>query len=210
MITTILAIVAFLLLARLFSTFGKYSKISIPPKGNRSYKPLNSSIDIVSELEEKNLINKNITAEKILELQTRVTDFSPLSFLNKTEEMFDSIFNAFANSHHHVLKSMLADSLYEQFAENIKKREEQNLRQEILIKHKKTYINDIQIRHDKTTVLVEFDVAQMSAIIDSSGNSSDNPKRIYRDIIHKWLFSNYYDDKHWILSQTSSIEKGHF
>jgi predicted lipid-binding transport protein (Tim44 family) len=209
MITPILAILAFLLLVKLFSTLGKYSKISIQtfPKDKRSYKPLNNSMNMVSEIKEKNLLNKNINEEIILELQEKVSDFSPLSFLNKAEEMFDAIFNAFANSHHHILKSMLTESLYEQFAENIRKREEKNLRQEILIKHNKTYINDIHITHDKTTVLVEFDVAQMSAIIDSSGNSSDNPKRIYRDIIHKWLFSNYYDEKHWILSQTSSMER---
>ncbi|MDR3031489.1 MAG: Tim44/TimA family putative adaptor protein [Holosporales bacterium] len=202
MFTIFLAILSFFVLAKLFSTFGKYA--------NSSKKEYKNDSRIKRAISNGKIVNQKSTTtiEKgILSLQEKLSDFSPVSFLNKAEEIFDSIFNAFANSHHHTLKSVLTESLYEQFAENIKKREEKDLRQEILIKHNKTSIDDIQILEDKAKVSVSFDVSQMSAIINSNGVSFDNPQRIYRDIIHKWIFEKRYSNEQWTLSKTSSIEK---
>ncbi|GHT89110.1 hypothetical protein FACS1894113_3200 [Alphaproteobacteria bacterium] len=201
MVTLILAVLAFLTLMKLFGVFGKV-KFSIKDE------------QLKSECVKKMLIktaqndeNALVADKEVLNLQERFHDFSAVAFLGKAEEVFDSIFNAFANSHHHTLKSMLTDDLYESFAERINKREDRNLRQEILIKHKKTSIEKVKIMETKACVLVSFAVEQMSAMIDTEGKSFDNPMRLYRNVLHKWLFERFYSSSSWLLTNISSAER---
>ena len=141
--------------------------------------------------------------EKTDALREKFPDFMPDSFLEKAEEMFDAIFNAFANSHHYLLKSMLTENLYESFLAQIERRNAKNLRQEILLKHKETRIDKIAVFADNAEILVIFDVSQMSAMVNNEGISFDNPKRIYRDIIYKWIFKRTFGTDNWILSKIS-------
>lgn len=136
-------------------------------------------------------------------LQEKFPDFTPAHFLAKAEEMFDAIFNGFANSHHYILKTMLTEKLYERFSSQIERREAKNLHQELLIKHNETTLDEIQILSEKAQIFVTFDVAQMSAMVTSDGISPDNPRRIYRDVIHKWVFERAFGEDNWILSKTS-------
>lgn len=141
--------------------------------------------------------------ESVFVLQQKFPDFTPTSFLAKSEEMFDAIFNGFANSHHYILKAMLTEKLYESFASQIELRESKNLRQELLIKHKATALDEIQILPEKAQISVAFDVAQMSALVTNEGVSPDNPKRLYRDVTHKWIFERAFSKDNWILSKLS-------
>ena len=212
-----LASVAFLIFYKLFKEFGKAHEIIINVN-EEDEKKLKS---IIGDIMSRNLKNNNQEnsgqdtsasainpelAEDIAALQNRFPDFMPISFLAKAEEMFDAIFNGFANSHHYILKSMLTADLYESFAAQIERREAKNLRQELLIKHKKTILNKIRIFAEKAEILLTFDVSQMSAMVDSEGVSYDNPKRIYRDVNHRWVFERVFGRDNWILSKTS-IEK---
>lgn len=208
MLTFILAILTFLILFKLFSVFGKNQHI--PPEADQKAKMkraiLENTANIIEEGQITQIAQSDAQEQELSQLQQKIPDFSSISFLGKAEEMFDSIFNAFANSHHHILKMMLTEHLYEQFAQNIKKREEKDLRQEILIKHKKTAIEKLELLQDKVKIFVDFSVSQMSAIIDANGISFDNPKRLYRDVKHKWMFERNYAEKNWILAKTSCEE----
>ncbi|MBR1480299.1 MAG: hypothetical protein IJ599_05450 [Alphaproteobacteria bacterium] len=59
---------------------------------------------------------------------------------------------------------------------------------------------------EKVRMFVTFEVSQMSAMIDVDGVSPDNPKRLYREVIHKWIFEREFDKNSWILSKLSSAE----
>ena len=104
---------------------------------------------------------------------------------------------------HYLLKSMLTENLYESFLAQIERRNAKNLRQEILLKHKETRIDKIAVFADNAEILVIFDVSQMSAMVNNEGISFDNPKRIYRDIIYKWIFKRTFGTDNWILSKIS-------
>ena len=211
----IIAILAFFVIFKLFKEFGKTKDAQATMANDIEKEKLKravmdnivNSINSNSECYEKTQEDNDVLEKEVASLQDRFPGFLIVSFLTKAEEIFDTIFNAFANSHHHTLKNMLTEPLYESFAEQIKKREEANLRQEILIKHKKTTMEKIQLLANKAKIFVSFDVSQMSAIINSDGASFDNPKRIYRDVLHKWVFERDTGDESWILSKTSSVEK---
>jgi predicted lipid-binding transport protein (Tim44 family) len=201
-----MAALTFLIFYRLFREFGKFQKIVSGTISGKQEKFV-SIENILQKPIQKT--EKTITAlqNNILAIRQKFPDFTPTLFLQKAEEMFDIIFNSFAQSNYLALKPLLTDSLYQSFADKIQKREKQNLRQELSIKHKSTTLDKIQIFTNKAKLFVTFDISQMSAIINSEEVSFDNPKRLYRDVIHKWIFERQFDAKDWILSKTSSFER---
>ena len=208
MLLYILITIAFLIFFKLFREFGKTREIIINMNDADKEKLKNVIENIVAQHSEEGPTDSNPSTNpeldrEVINLQEKFSDFSPSAFLVKAEEMFDAIFNGFANSHHYLLKTMLTEDLYESFAAQIEKRESKNLRQELLIKHKKTTLDKIQILSEKAKILITFDVSQMSAMVNSEGVSFDNPKRLYREVIHKWVFERTFGKENWILSKTS-------
>jgi predicted lipid-binding transport protein (Tim44 family) len=146
---------------------------------------------------------KEVSAE-ILQIQAAFSEYQNKSIVTDLETMFDAIFQMFANSRHEELKKMLSASMYESFAEQIAKREEKNLRQEIDIKHTKTTISKVENCEQKIVLIVLFDVSQMSATINSEDVSYDNPGRLHINIRHKWIFERAkVDDSKWVLTKTT-------
>lgn len=201
MLLFILVLIAFLIFYKLFKEFGKTQKIIINMSEGDREKLQNMIEGIIAN---STTCHENPKLDEVsVALQEKFPDFTPTSFLAKAEEMFDAILNGFANSHHYILKTMLTEKLYERFSSQIERRETKNLRQEFLIKHRETTLDEIQILSEKAQIFVTFDVAQMSAMVTSDGISPDNPKRIYRDVIHKWVFERAFGKDNWILSKTS-------
>ncbi|MDR2666735.1 MAG: hypothetical protein LBB34_01275 [Holosporales bacterium] len=56
-------------------------------------------------------------------------------------------------------------------------------------------------------LFVSFDVEQMIAMTHQDGISSDNPGRLYRNVLHEWTFEREFNDTDWVLSKTSSVER---
>ena len=156
-------------------------------------------------------------SEELLRVKEIIPDFVPEVFLKNAEKTFDNIFDAFVNGKHQLLKESLEENLYNSFANQIKRREEQNLRQEINIIHQQTVLSDIRVSYKSIQLLVVMDVRQMAAMVDINGQSIDNPNRLYRNVRHKWTFetsilmddNNNQEDNNitkWIITQTSSSE----
>ena len=204
MVLCILAVIAFLIFYKLFKEFGRTQRIIIN-MGDDDKEKLKGMIDSILEKQSGYMENSDNSelCEKTNVLRERLPNFVPEEFLEKAEEMFDTILNAFANSHYYLLKSMLTESLYESFSTQIERRNAQNLRQELLIKHKETRIDKIEVLNEKVKILVIFDISQMSAMVNNEGISIDNPKRIYRDIIYKWVFERAFVRDCWLLSKIS-------
>lgn len=208
MLLVVLGLTAFLIFFKLFREFGKTREIIINMNDADKEKLKNFIENIVSQQPQSATAPSDperisaVDPDEAL-LQSKFPDFSKTSFLIKADERFDSIFNGFANSHHYLLKSMLTESLYESFAEQIARRESRNLRQELLIKHKSTTMDKILVLAEKAEVFITFSVSQMSAIINSDGVSYDNPKRLYRDVIHRWVFERSFDKDSWLLARVS-------
>jgi predicted lipid-binding transport protein (Tim44 family) len=202
-------LISILLFYKLFKEFGRTREVFINLSDVDKEKIKKAIEQIVPVNAQESLENQNIDSEQLKNvemLQEKFPDFSLQSFLIKAEEMFDAIFNGLANSHHHILKTMLTNDLYEEFAKQIQKREERNLRQELLIKHKQTKLEKIQLLAEKVRIFISFEISQMSAMVNIDGVSFDNPKRLYRDVIHKWIFERDYTSDNWIVSKTSASE----
>ena len=206
MILFILILVAFLVFFKLFKEFGKTQKIIIDMSEEDKNKLANMIDSIIAKQSDKSSYSSDMRRasaldKEIISLQEKFSDFAPTTFLTKAEEMFDAIFNAFANSHHYLLKSMLTEKLYESFAAQMERRQAKDLHQELLIKHTETSLDKIEILQEKAQILVTFDVSQMSAMVNNEGVSFDNPKRLYREIIYKWLFERNFNKENWRLSK---------
>ncbi|MDR2598445.1 MAG: Tim44/TimA family putative adaptor protein [Holosporales bacterium] len=139
-------------------------------------------------------------------LQQKFPNFVLSEFLSQADGLFDTIFAAFVDADRNALKAMLTTTLYRGFSEQIRRREEKDLRQEIVIKHNKTTLDRVQILMTKAKLLISFNVSQMNAIINSDGALMDNPNKIFRDVLHNWTFERKYGATSWILAKTSSIE----
>ena len=134
------------------------------------------------------------------------TSFVPEMFISNSEQAFDKIFDAFANSQHQVLKTYLDENLYETFAKQIQKREEQNLRQEVAIEHEKSILKDIKILDGIVQIVVSFQVRQMIALVDIHGQSPDNPNKLSRRVLHNWVFQTSQQASDWVVVKTNSKE----
>lgn len=196
----------FLLLAlviffRLYKSFGKvqYSNFSDFVK----MKPATETVNADTNPSDEN----NVLTSKTTKIKNIYPDFVPEVFTKQSEQIFDEVFNAFASSQHQILKSKLSENLYEQFATQIQKREENNLRQELSISHKNTKVKDVKILTSTIEITVTFLVEQISAMIDINGNSSDNPNKLPRTVCHTWVFSsNITEKQNWVVIKTSAKE----
>ena len=161
-------------------------------------------------------------SDELMKVKEIIPDFVPEVFLKNAEQTFDNVFDAFINSKHQVLKELLEEHLYNSFATRIKRREDNNLRQEIDIIHQQTSLSDIRVSYKSIQLLVVMDVRQMAAMVDINGQSLDNPNKLYRTVQHKWVFetsilvdsNNINNEKinkpQWIITQTSSSEVNGF
>ncbi|MDO4974875.1 MAG: TIM44-like domain-containing protein, partial [Alphaproteobacteria bacterium] len=158
-----LVLLSILIFFKLFREFGKTQKIIVNLSEADKEKLQKTLEQIIPINIQKQPIQNQENNKDIEKLQEIFPDFSVDSFQVKTEEIFDAVFNGFANSHHHVLKALLSENLYEDFAIRIQKREEKDLRQELLIKHKQTKLEKIQLLSEKVRIFVTFEISQMSA-----------------------------------------------
>ncbi len=221
--------VAIYIFIKLYSIFGndKYDINNMRDNNNDSETKIkiatealiNSSLhndkNALTILQPVQIVDPKLSGE-LLRLKEIIPDFVPEVFLKNAEKTFDNVFDAFINGKHQILKESLEENLYNSFANQIKRREEQNLRQEINIIHKQTILSDIIVSYESIQLLVVMDVRQMAAMVDINGQSIDNPNRIYRDVRHKWVFAtsilldnNSQGDNNtnkWIIKQTSSSE----
>ncbi|MDR3224329.1 MAG: Tim44/TimA family putative adaptor protein [Holosporales bacterium] len=209
MLLLILIILAVFIFYKLYNEFGKTKNVVINISEEEMGKILESVQCLVppkqKQISEKQQANNKMLND-IKKLQEKFPTFTSTTFLEKAEEMFGAIFNAFVNSNKNFLQSNLSNTLYKSFIEQIQKRESLNLKQEISIKHKKTIIEKIQILTSKAKLSISFNVSQVSAMITSEGISFDNPKRLARDVLHKWVFERKFTENDWKLAKTSSIE----
>ena len=195
--TIIFAFISFLIIYKLFKTFGR---VTIP-QNVRSFE----------EMFREKIISVQNTGDKIseemLKLQSVFPEYQTKNLQQELEIIFDTVFNAFASSRHEALKNLLSPEVYESFAEQISKRELKNLRQEVEIKHLSTVIEKINISNNKrVTLSVLLNVSQMSAIVNSDGMSYDNPNKIYINVSHRWVFERHPDDANsWKLIKNTVI-----
>jgi predicted lipid-binding transport protein (Tim44 family) len=175
--TLILAAISFLVLYKLFKTFGCSQAVD-----TKQTKDINKAQSV----------NKSNASMNLL--------------VSEIESIFSTVFTAFAESKHDILKRMLSQEMYESFAEQISKREKKNLRQEIDIKHIETVIENTQTLEGRVILTVLFKVSQMSATINEEGKSFDNPNKLYVDVCHRWkLERKTEDNSQWLITKTSIV-----
>jgi predicted lipid-binding transport protein (Tim44 family) len=188
--TFIFAVLSFVIIYKLFRSFGQIRKIDANQiKGRFSPKA----------------VNTETVSNEVLQIQSIFQEYQNKSLIIELNIIFDTIFKAFASSRHEELKKMLSENMYESFSGQIAKREEKNLRQEIDIKHTETVISNVNVSDKKVTTTVLFTVSQMSITINSDDISHDNPGKLYIDVKHEWILErNRIDNSTWILTKTTA------
>ena len=214
--TVLLVFITVFIFMKLFNSFGnsKYNNESITRESmtQESEKKMKTALNL--EQPQNPIVQSTIQpvdnsfANDIIMIKNRFENFVPEIFLKQAEQIFDKVFNAFVDSQHQILKESLSEKLYENFAVQIKKRDDKNLRQEMTIEHLKTSLKKIYISSDVIQLLVSFEVSQVVAMVDINGNSLDNPNKIARKVQHAWLFESSESNNglKWIIVKTSSNE----
>jgi predicted lipid-binding transport protein (Tim44 family) len=139
-------------------------------------------------------------------VREKFPEFDVHDFIEEAERTFLRVFVAFVKSDYDLLGALLTKSLYKKFASQIQKRDESGFKQKLMIQFDKTSIEEVRILRDKATILVFFDIIQMSAISDADGRPVDNPNQIHRNVIHKLTFERAFNKDEWLVSKTSSTE----
>jgi predicted lipid-binding transport protein (Tim44 family) len=203
-LSVVMAIISSVFLVSLFSKLGKINNKSSELKEIDENSKSTSNVEPVTN--DQNVNEKNMLSKEVVNLLQKFPNFDLTEFLKHSNDTFDTIFNAFISSDYDILKSMLTTALYEEFVQQILKRERKNLKQEFAINHTKTTLDRAQFLVTKAKVLISFHASQMIAMVNADGFSVDNPNKLYRNVIHKWTFERKYDKNEWILSKTSCME----
>ena len=119
---------------------------------------------------------------------------------------FELIVNAFADGDKDALRGLLADQVYERYADAIDKRVAAGHRQmSDLIRIEKSEIEEAGVEVDTAKVTVRFQAEIASAITDDAGEVVEgDPTKIGR-VVELWSFERAFtaEDPNWWLTRVS-------
>ena len=182
----LLILIILLTFARLFKAFGNVKYSSTFYQNQPTIKDIKVEVN-------------NDEHAKFLQLYP---EYQRADYIAEFEKLFDDILFAFAASHYIFLKQHVNDKVYEAFSAQIETRQNAGLRQELQIKHLATNIIKVI---DNSSIVVEFDVSQMSAMFNYDNISEDNPHKVFIRVIHEWTMQRN-ENKNWILTRTKTKE----
>lgn len=142
---------------------------------------------------------------KVAKLMKLDKTFEPQSFMNKTKEMFEFIFNSFYAKNSIKLKTKVSSSVFNEFEKAIKELEKnkQSILAE-LVRFKSIMIKDISISKKSANVIVEFITEQTAVLKNLTGKILKGDSNQLETITDVWCFSKDLTQKQpsWILSKT--------
>ncbi len=184
----LLLLLTFIIFIRLLTVFGNNKYVDINNvKSNKK-----------QQMKDVNTHEKQNEHDKFLAL---FPEYRYKDYIVEFEKLFDDVFYAFAGSQYTFLKQHVDKKVYEAFSTQIEKRQNAGLRQELEIKHLST--NIAQVFGDKSVIVI-FEVSQMSAMFNYDNISEDNPHKIFVNVRHEWTMK--FENGNWIVIQTKARE----
>lgn len=136
-------------------------------------------------------------------------DFSSSGFLEGARGAFEMVLEAFANGDGKTLKMLLADDVYESFAEAIRAREKAGEQlQETLVGIDSAEIVDARLDGKTALVTVKFQSQQVTALVDADGKVIEGDPNAVVGVTDLWTFARDTTsrDPNWVLVETRTPE----
>ena len=134
--------------------------------------------------------------------------FETDGFIAGATKAFEWILQAYVDGNGKVLKSLLSQDVYNNFANEIRQREKANLRiEDTLVGINHAEILDISLNKAEAQITVKIISDQVNALIDSEGKAVEGDPNKVVEITDIWTFTRDLKsgDPNWILTATRSL-----
>lgn len=203
-----LAVVAVLLLTRLYSVFGrgeeKKIKVILKPvdeeTGRKIMEDLRRSAEAPQQQETVEMKDLTETDKKLLE----IPNFNKNAFMNGARGAFEMILRAFHSGNIDTVKNLISRKIYDSFKTIIVERKEQNLSSEVdFICFDKSEIKNVKILKNTVKIAVEFVTEQVNILKNSDGEVIEGDENFIQKITDVWTFErNLNATNEWLLVST--------
>ncbi|CAK6549755.1 MAG: hypothetical protein IRD7MM_03850 [Candidatus Midichloria mitochondrii] len=209
----ILAIVAVVIISKLFSILGRSDddfaeNNKMDPIIEQLYKKNAASrekvdIEIVSAIEAG--LPQNIR-DVFDNIRKKEPSFNADTFLKGAKAAFNIIIQAFAKNDKETLKNLLAPSVFKDFVSAIDARiAQKQVLEKMVVGINEIEITDADLSGDTATIAVKITSDQVTALKDYLGNVLDGNSSIAVTNQDLWIFTrNLRKDKVWFLTNTNS------
>ena len=133
-------------------------------------------------------------------------DFAPRRFLEGAQAAFEMVVEAFAKGETPVLRPLLGDDVYDEFAAAIRDRMEAgHTRETTIVALDKVEILGAELRGSAARVTVKFVSQQVNVTRDKEGGTVDGDPSLIERITDIWTFARNTrsSDPNWALVETS-------
>ncbi|MGE0753586.1 MAG: Tim44/TimA family putative adaptor protein [Alphaproteobacteria bacterium] len=144
-------------------------------------------------------------AGTLKDIRAKDSEFDAGQFLDGAKMAFEMVFDAFSSNDKETLKMLLADNIYEEFAGEISKREEQeNKTETTLVAVLSKDIADAMLVGDLARITVKFVTEQVTVVRDAAGEIIDGDASDTEHVENEWTFERDVTSKNpnWKIIET--------
>lgn len=206
----LLAILSMLILCKLFLSLGKEDGVKHLNNLKKNHESIDDaknigSVELSAGLDKESDIEPNIL--KILqEIHSQDASFNLDAFLEGAKKAFKMIVLAVNNHDSTVLENLLEKDVYNDFMNEIQRREKKKIHYEVtLVGIKDIKILDATINKSKATIKLRIHSEQIIQVQDKELKTISNSCNSILEIFDTWSFSKEVTSvKTWLLSETLS------
>ncbi|MBR2136693.1 MAG: Tim44/TimA family putative adaptor protein [Alphaproteobacteria bacterium] len=204
-----LAVVAVLLLTRLYSVFGSHAedrkiKVIVKPidaqTEQRIMEDIRKTVEEHQRTETANEPNLSALDRQLLQ----IPNFNKNAFMNGARGAFELIVRAFYSDSMDTVKNLISRKVYDAFKAVIAERKEQNLSSEVdFICFDKSEIKNVKILKNSVKIAVEFVTEQVNILKKADGEVIEGDENFIQKITDIWTFERNINAKNeWLLVST--------
>lgn len=204
-----LAVVAVLLLTRLYSVFGSHAedrkiKVIVKPidaqTEQRIMEDIRKTVEEHQRTETANEPNLSALDRQLLQ----IPNFNKNAFMNGARGAFELILRAFYSDSMDTVKNLISRKVYDAFKAVIAERKEQNLSSEVdFICFDKSEIKNVKILKNSVKIAVEFVTEQVNILKKADGEVIEGDENFIQKITDIWTFERNINAKNeWLLVST--------
>ncbi|HEX2592895.1 MAG TPA: Tim44/TimA family putative adaptor protein [Rhizomicrobium sp.] len=205
------AMVAGIVLFRLYSVLGRRTGNERPPQENVNARVPNASDNVV-QLPDRTAPREAPSGpvdplqRALLDIKLADKSFEEDHFVSGAKQAFEMIVTAYSAGDRATLKSLVSQDVFAAFDSGITAREKANQKASFtFVGFKNVRISDAALKGRMAEVTVTFNAQYISATTDANGTVVDGDTTTVRDVTDVWTFSRdtRASDPNWMLVATS-------
>ncbi len=202
LVLLLLAGVAVLVLAKLYSVLGRDVGAPVPPTVPKQV----SAIEPRSEKTHAGKTHASFAGQE--QIEAKDPGFDPDTFLQGASTAYEIVVGAFANGDRKTLENMLEEQVYDNYDQAIKERESKGLQVQIdIVRMIEARLVEAKVENKTSYVTVEFHTDLSVIQKDENGEIVDEENSGLAETVEQWTFSKplHSRDPNWRLSAVAAI-----